>query len=58
MLNAAHDLLDLKAPPANRLEKLRGNLAGFWSIRINDQYRVVFKFANGTASEVRIVDYH
>ena len=58
MLNAAQDVLDLKAAPANRLEKLRGSLTGFWSIRVNDQYRVVFKFANGTASDVRIVDYH
>ena len=58
MLNAARDLMDLAAPPSNRLEKLKGNLAGYWSIRVNDQYRVVFKFANGNADQVRIVDYH
>jgi proteic killer suppression protein len=58
MLNAAQDLMDLKAPPANRLERLKGELVGFWSIRVNDQYRVIFKFANGNADEVRIVDYH
>jgi len=58
MLNAARDLMDLKAAPSNRLEKLKGNLAGHWSIRVNDQYRVVFKFANGNAGQVRIVDYH
>jgi toxin HigB-1 len=58
MLNAAQDLMDLKAPPSNRLEKLKGELVGFWSIRVNDQYRVIFKFANGNADEVRIVDYH
>jgi proteic killer suppression protein len=58
MLAAAHDLRDLRAPPANRLEKLRGDLVAFWSIRINDQFRVVFRFSNGNASDVRIVDYH
>ncbi len=58
MVNAAHDVMDLRAPPGNKLEKLKGNLAGFWSIRINDQYRVIFKFENGNASDVRIVDYH
>ncbi len=58
MLNAAVDLNDLKVPPANRLEKLTGDLEGHWSIRINDQYRIVFKWddKNG-ASEVRILDY-
>ena len=58
MLNAAPDLMDLRAPPSNRLEKLRGNLAGFFSIRVNDQFRVIFRWANGNASDVRIVDYH
>ena len=58
MVNAAQDLMDLNAPRGNKLEKLKGNLAGFWSIRINDQYRVIFKFGNGNASEVRITDYH
>jgi len=58
MLDAAHDLMDLKAPPSNHLEKLKGDLAGFWSIRVNDQYRVIFRFANANADEVRTVDYH
>ena len=56
-LNAAHRLLDLRAPPGNRLEALRGNLAGYHSIRINQQWRIVFKWEDG-AREVQIVDYH
>lgn len=58
MLNAAHVLTDLKVPPGNRLEALKGDWAGFFSIRINDQFRIVFKVKDGQASEVRIVDYH
>jgi proteic killer suppression protein len=58
MLNAARDLMDLRAAPSNRLEKLKGNLSGYWSIRVNDQYRVIFRFANGNADAVRITDYH
>jgi len=58
MLDAARDLMDLKAPPSNHLEKLKGHLAGLWSIRVNEQYRLIFKFANGNADQVRIVDYH
>jgi proteic killer suppression protein len=58
MLNAAADLQDLRVPPANRLEKLRGNLALFHSIRVNDQFRIIFVWANGNASEVRVLDYH
>jgi len=57
-LRAAHDVLDLSSPPANRLEKLAGDLKGFWSIRVNDQYRVIFKWESGNAHEVQIVDYH
>jgi len=49
-------LIDLAAAPSNRLEKLKGNLAGYWSIRVNDQHRVIFKFANGNAEQVQIVD--
>jgi toxin HigB-1 len=45
-------------PPSNRLEKLRGDLEGFYSVRINDQWRVVFGWSDGDAAEVRIVDYH
>ena len=58
MINAAQDVLDLRAPPSNHLEKLHGDLDGFFSIRVNDQYRVIFRFANGQASDVKIVDYH
>jgi proteic killer suppression protein len=58
MLNAAQELADLRSPPANRLEKLQGDLAGFWSIRINDQFRIIFRFEAGTASDVRVIDYH
>jgi len=58
MLNAAYDLKDLKVPPANRLEKLRGNLQDFYSIRINDQFRVLFKWIDGNAKDVTITDYH
>ena len=58
MLHAAAKLDDLKVPPSNRLEKLEGNLKGFHSIRINDQWRLVFRWAEGNAHDVRIVDYH
>jgi toxin HigB-1 len=57
-LNAASRLEDLTVPPANRLEKLRGNLKDFHSIRINDQWRVIFKWIDGEPHQVRIVDYH
>ena len=57
-LNSAFELDDLKVPPANRLEKLSGDLKGFYSIRINKQYRVVFKFENNNAHEIKITDYH
>jgi len=57
-LNSAFELEDLKVPPANRLEKLLGDLNEFYSIRINKQYRVVFKFENNNAYEVKITDYH
>lgn len=58
LLNAAHSLIDLKSPPSNRLEALKGNLKGKYSIRINDQYRLVFEFRDGNAYEVEIIDYH
>ena len=57
-LNAASRLEDLNVPPSNRLEKLRGNLREFHSIRINDQWRLIFKWIAGEPHEVRIVDYH
>ena len=55
---AAHRLDDLLVPPSNRLVKLKGNLKGFFSIRVNDQWRVIFKWIDGDAYEVRVVDYH
>ena len=58
MLNAAASLLDLRSPPNNRLEALKGNLAGKHSIRVNDQYRIVFVWKDGTASNVHVTDYH
>jgi proteic killer suppression protein len=58
MLNNSQDLNDLMIPPSNRLEKLKGNLKEFYSIRINNQWRIIFKWNNGNATEVEIVDYH
>jgi toxin HigB-1 len=58
MINNSVDLADLKVPPANRLEKLSGDLKGFYSIRINDQWRIIFKWNSGNASDVEIMDYH
>ena len=58
MINNAADLADLRIPPANRLEKLSGDLKNYYSIRINVQWRVIFKWAAGNASNVEIVDYH
>lgn len=58
LLNAAHELTDLRAPPGNRLEALKGEFRGRHSIRINDQWRIVFRWEKGDAHEVEIVDYH
>lgn len=58
MINNSIHLIDLKSPPANRLEKMLGNWKGFYSIRLNDQWRVVFRWDRGNASDVEIVDYH
>lgn len=58
MLNNARTLDDLRIPPANRLESLRGNRAGQHSIRINDQWRICFTWHEGHATDVEIVDYH
>lgn len=57
-LNAAHRIEDLRLPPSNRLEALKHDRAGQWSIRVNDQWRVCFRFENGDAFDVQIVDYH
>ena len=58
ILNAANCVLDLKSPPGNRLEALKGDLKGHYSIRINDQWRLVFRFENSNAYDVQIMDYH
>ena len=58
MLNNSVDLSDLKIPPSNRLEKLAGKLKDFYSIRINDQWRIIFKWKTGNAFEVKIINYH
>lgn len=57
-LNAASRIEDLRLPPSNRLEALKHDRAGQWSIRVNDQWRVCFHFDNGDAFDVEIVDYH
>jgi proteic killer suppression protein len=58
MLNNSHNLKDLTIPPSNRLEKLSGNLNDYYSIRINDQWRIIFKLENNCALNVDIIDYH
>jgi proteic killer suppression protein len=58
MLNNGFDISDLREPPANRLEKLKGNLSEYHSIRINNQWRIIFKWLNDYVYEVKIVDYH
>jgi proteic killer suppression protein len=58
MLNNSTDLNDLRIPPSNRLEKLSGKRNGFYSIRINDRWRIIFKWKEGDALNVQIIDYH
>ena len=58
MIDNACRLDDLKIPPGNRLEALKGKLKGYYSIRINDQWRLIFKWLQGDAYELEIVDYH
>ncbi len=58
MLDVASRLDDLRVPPGNRLEKLKGNREGQYSIRINDQYRICFAWQDGDAYDVEIADYH
>jgi proteic killer suppression protein len=58
LLNASTTLEDLRVPASNRLEKLRRNWAGFYSLRVNDHYRVLFRFVGGNALDVRCTDYH
>lgn len=57
-INAAPTVDMLKIPPSNRLEKLKGDLKGFWSLRANNQWRIIFKWENSDAYEVRVMDYH
>lgn len=58
ILNRVTRVEELRIPPNNRLEMLKGNRKGFWSIRINDQWRICFRFLDGEAFDVEIVDYH
>ena len=58
MINSSINITDLRIPPANRLENLKGNLKEFHSIRINSQWRIIFRWENGNAFKVEIVDYH
>lgn len=58
MLNNSQNLTDLQIPPSNKLEKLKGSLKKFYSIRINDQWRIIFQWSSGNASAVEIIDYH
>jgi len=58
MLNNSISIPDLSVPPSNRLEKLTGNRKDYYSIRINDQWRIIFKWQNGHSSDVEIIDYH
>lgn len=57
MINNAQDINDLRVPPGNKLEKLKGNLKDFWSIRINNQWRIIFKWIENDAFEVQETDY-
>jgi proteic killer suppression protein len=58
MINQARIVQDLLVPPGNRLEQLKGDLDGFWSIRINQQWQVIFRWENGSKHDVKIIDYH
>ena len=58
MVDAAAEIAFLRVPPGNRLEKLKGDRAGQWSIRVNDQFRICFVFRSGDAYQVEVVDYH
>lgn len=58
MINQARIVQDLRVPPGNRLEQLKGDLEGFWSIRINEQWRVIFRWVDHSKHDVTIIDYH
>ena len=58
MINNSQNIQDLTIPPSNRLEKLKGQFKDYYSIRINDQWQIIFRWDNGNASDVEIIDYH
>ena len=58
MLNNSQTITDLRIPPSNRLEKLSGNLDGFYNIRINNQWRIIFQWIEGQSEQVKIANYH
>ena len=58
VIHAATSLGDLRIPPSNRLHQLKDDLIGFWSVSINDQYRIIFRWIEGNAEDVEITDYH
>jgi toxin HigB-1 len=58
MVNSAHEVKDLASPPGNRLETLKGKWAGFHSLRVNDPFRIVFRWSAGRAHDVQVTDYH
>jgi proteic killer suppression protein len=58
VINAAQSLEDLRSPPGNRLEALKGDFAGFHSIRVNNQWRIVFRWQDSSAHDVQVIDYH
>ncbi len=58
MLNASDRLSDLREPPGNHLEALKGNLTGYYSIRVNDQWRIIFRWKDNNANDVSLTDYH
>ena len=58
LVQGAEKLIDLRSPPGNRLEALSGNLSGFYSIRVNNQWRIIFRWESDKAHEVKLIDYH
>ena len=58
ILNAAHGLEDLREPPGNRLKALKGDLSGYYSIRVNEQWRIIFRWEGNNAADVSLTDYH
>jgi len=58
VLNGAHELIDLRSPPGNRLEALRGEWTGYYSVRVNEQWRIVFRWEGNNVYDVQLIDYH